>query len=242
MHEVPHSRPTIDIDFLAQRIKNTHVGLATILQNIARIDDTDGIVFDPESVCSEDIREGAEYHGIRLRIMASLGKARKVLQIDVGFGDAIVPQPLEMEFPTILEEIHPRLKVYSLESMIAEKFEAMIKLSFMNSRMKDFYDIYSLALSDDFTGRTLVKAVQAAFVKRETSVPEKPTVFTKEFYEDKTRQKQWQAYLRKIREKEISDHFPAVIEKISEFLMPVILAMNSKAKVPSKWKAPGPWR
>jgi predicted nucleotidyltransferase component of viral defense system len=240
-HNVPHSRPTIDIDFLAQRIKNSHAGLKTIIQDIAHIEYTDGINFDSGSVRSEDIREGAEYHGIRLKIEATLGKARKILQIDVGFGDDVVPQPQEMDFPTILDDQHPRLKVYSLESMIAEKFEAMIKLSLVNSRMKDFYDIYSLALSDDFNGKVLFKAVQAAFARRETPLPENPVVFTKEFYEDKNRQKQWQAYLRKIREKEISDHFSIVMQKINEFLGPIILAINDKAKIPGEWKAPGPW-
>jgi len=240
-HDVPHSRPTIDIDFLAQRIKNSHRGLKTVVQDIARIEYADGIIFDPESVHSEDIKEGAGYHGIRLKIRGTLGKARKILQIDVGFGDDVVPEPQGMDFPTILEDRHPRLKVYSLESMIAEKFEAMIKLSFVNSRMKDFYDIYSLALSDNFTGKVLVKAVQAAFARRETPLPEKPVVFTGEFFDDKNRQEQWQAYLRKIREKEITDKFPAVMRKINEFLGPVILAINDKAKIPGEWKAPGPW-
>jgi len=132
----------------------------------------DGVTFT--SITSERIKEDSNYEGIRLKIDAILGQARKRLQIDIGFGDKIVLGVKLMEFPTLLEEKPPKLKVYSIESIISEKFEAMLKLAMANNRMKDFYDVYKLSLSHDFQGSRLKKAIEYTFQRRNTPLVDNP--------------------------------------------------------------------
>jgi len=153
--KIPRSRATKDIDFLAEQVKNDPTELKYILRNIADLHCDDGVKFNPLSIASERIKEDADYEGIRLKIDVTLGQARKRLQMDIAFGDIIVPKARVMEFPTLLEEESPKIKVYSIESIISEKFEAMIKLAMVNSRMKDFYDIYTLSISHNFQGSKL---------------------------------------------------------------------------------------
>jgi predicted nucleotidyltransferase component of viral defense system len=136
--KMPRPRPTKDIDFLAKKIKNDPAELEYIFKIIANIPCEDGVKFFPSSVISERIKEDVDYEGIRIKIDATLGQARKKLQMDIGFGDVIIPRAMQMEFPTLLEEKPPRIKVYSIESIISEKFEAMVKLAMVNSRIKDF--------------------------------------------------------------------------------------------------------
>lgn len=112
-----------------------------------------------------------------MEFILPLGQARKRLQIDIGFGDIIIPKAKLMEFPTLLEEKPPRVKVYSIESIIFEKFEAMVKLAMANSRMKDFYDVCALSISHNFRGRRLKKAIETTFQKRKTPIPYNSLVF-----------------------------------------------------------------
>ncbi len=135
--KMPKSRPTKDIDFLAEQVKNDPVELENILREIVEISCDDGVRFNTSSVTSERIKEDADYEGIRLKVDATLGQARKRLQMDIGFGDIIIPEAKLMDFPTLLEEKPPKFKVYSIESIISEKFEAMVKLAVVNSRMSD---------------------------------------------------------------------------------------------------------
>ena len=161
--KIPRLRPTKDIDFLAEQVKNDPVELENIFREIVEIPCDDGVKFNASSVTSEYIKENADYEGIRLKVDVTLGQARKKLQMDIGFGDIIIPEAKIMDFPTLLGGKPPKLKVYPIESIISEKFEAMVKLAVINSRMKDFYDVYSLSLSHNFQGNRLKEAIESTF-------------------------------------------------------------------------------
>jgi len=233
--KMPRSRPTKDIDFLAEQVKNDPTYLEHIFKAIAEVYCDDGVKFNVSSITSERIKEDADYEGIRLKIEATLGQARKRLQIDIGFGDIIIPKAKLMEFPTLLEEKPPRVKVYSIESIISEKFEAMVKLAMANSRMKDFYDVYTLSLSHNFQGRRLRKAIESTFQKRRTPMPDNPLVFRAEFYENKERQKQWTAFLRKLRLHDVNQEFNEIMKRIIKFLEPVIILIKDRTQIDKSW-------
>lgn len=141
----PESRPTMDIDLL-EKTNNEEVSILAQIRDVLDVEVVpDGMTFNPASIYAERITEDADYEGIRIRFLGALGSARVNLQIDIGFGDVVFPGPETIELPTMLDFPGPRLWCYSRESTIAEKFEAMVKLGELNSRMKDFYDIWSLS-------------------------------------------------------------------------------------------------
>ncbi len=151
--DAPMARPTKDIDLLG-RLENSLENLSTVVREICAVDvEPDGLVFRPATVKSERIRED------RIRFDGLLARARIAMQLDVGIGDVMVPGPVEIAYPTLLDFPAPRLKGYPRETAIAEKFEAMVKLGTLNSRMKDFYDIWLLSRQFDFDGPTLAQAV-----------------------------------------------------------------------------------
>ena len=241
--KIPRSRPTKDIDFLAEQVKNDPVELEYIIREIVEISCDDGARFNTSSITSECIKENADYEGIRLKVDATLGQARKRLQMDIGFGDIIIPEAKLMDFPTLLEEKPPKLKVYSIESIISEKFEAMVKLAMVNSRMKDFYDVYSLSLSHNFQGNRLKKAIESTFQKRKTSLSDNPLAFRPEFHKDKGRQKQWIAFLRKSRLYDVNKEFSEIMERITIFLRPIVISIKDRASVDKSWdSATGCWK
>jgi len=126
-----------------------------------------------------------------------LDRARHVLQFDIGFGDVVVPKPIDMTYPSLLDMEQPRLKAYTLESVIAEKFQASIYLAKANSRMKDFYDMYELCVSFDFDGAMLYEAVSQTFTRRKTDLPEVPSIFCDDFL-SVDKQRQWRAFQRRL--------------------------------------------
>jgi hypothetical protein len=240
---MPGSRPTKDIDFLARGIKNDPVELERIFSSIAGLSCDDGVNFEPSSVVSEGIKEDTDYEGIRLKINASLGQARKKLQVDIGFGDIIRPGAILIKFPTLLEEEPPKINVYSIESIISEKLEAMVKLAMANSRMKDFYDVYTLSVSRNFQSNTLKKAIEATFKRRRTPLPENPLVFRPEFHQDKGRQQQWVSFLRKSRLNNVSREFDEIVKRVTTFLKPVAVSIKNKTTMDQSWNAVvGDWK
>jgi len=241
--KIPGTRPTKDIDFLAEQLDNDQTELENILRKIAELYFDDGVKFDPLSISSERIKEDADYEGIRLKIDATLGQARKRLQIDIGFGDIVIPKAKKIEFPTLLEQIPPKIKIYSIESIISEKFEAMIKLAMANSRMKDFYDVYTLSINYDFHGNRLKKAIESTFKRRKTIVPISPLIFRTEFHNDKRRQRQWAAFLRKSRLANTDKSFNQIMERITKFLKPIVISINNKTQIEKSWYSSlGRWR
>ena len=196
-YDEPH-RPTRDADLLGFGPDDADSVVATF-RDIADIELNDGIVFDPNTVRADAIREGNRYGGLRVKLAGRLGNVRCALQIDVGFGDAVTPEPVSVVFPVILDDLAaPRLRVYPVYTVIAEKFHAMTVLGSANSRMKDFYDIAVIAQRTELDGATLAKAIAATFSRRNTPLPGQPPVaLTRDFSEDATKQLQWQAFLNK---------------------------------------------
>lgn len=167
-------RPTRDIDLLGFGDSSAET-LIHLFKEICAVEvDPDGLMFDGRSVQVEEIREAQEYPGQRVRLQAHLGQARISLQVDIGFGDVITPAAPEVEYPSLLDFPAPRLRVYPKETVIAEKFQAMVVLGFINSRMKDFYDVWLMSKEFSFAGRLLARAIQATFERRQTDLPHSP--------------------------------------------------------------------
>jgi len=238
--EAPISRPTLDIDVLGQT-DNEVATVVGLVQEVCRQEvEPDGLVFDPTSAKGENITEDVDYHGVRVRFLGSLGRARISMQFDVGFGDVVFPSVESIDYPTILDLPVPRLSGYSRESTVAEKLEAMTKLGLLNSRMKDFFDIWLLSQQFDFDGETLAGAVVTTFATRGTDIPSLPMAMTTAMTNDASKITQWQGFIRRNRLSNVPD-FGVVVDAIGEFLLPVLEVLATGNSFKGTWKAPGPW-
>lgn len=193
--QAPEARPTMDIDMLGKTDNSPEAIAKQVAEILATPVGDDGIQFDPASVQTEIIKEDADYQGVRVLFRGELSGARFRQQLDIGFGDALVPGASRADFPTLLDQPVPNLLCYSRESAIAEKFEAMVKLGDINSRMKDFYDIWLLSRQFDFEAALLAEAIQQTFQHRGTPLPEQ-LPFMGDFVGLK--QPQWQAFHRRL--------------------------------------------
>jgi predicted nucleotidyltransferase component of viral defense system len=239
---VPLSRATLDIDMLGQT-DNSVDSIVAIVKDVCRKEvEPDGLVFDATSIEGERITEDADYTGVRIRFRGMLGTARVTVQFDVAFGDIVIPSPLSADYPTLLDFPAPHLKGYSKESTVAEKFEAMVKLGDLNSRMKDFFDIWLLSRQFDYDGKTLAEAITKTFSTRGTEIPSEPVPFSDTFSSDATKVSQWRGFIRKSRLQDIPDEFKEIVESIAEFLRPVAVSLAAGRTFKGHWKAPGPWR
>ena len=235
------SRPTRDIDLLGH-IDNAPNVLATAMRDVCLQDvEPDGLVFDPSSIKVERITEDAEYEGVRIRFRGQLDTARIYMQIDVGFGDVVLPSAKQIDYPTILEMSAPRLRGYSMESTTAEKLQAMTKLGVLNSRMKDFYDIWLLSRQFDFDGATLAAAIRETFANRHTDIPLEPAAFSNAFARDEIKQVQWAAFLSRSRLPDAPKEFTTVVDALRKFLGPVTESLSRGKPFAKTWKALGPW-
>lgn len=235
----PEIRPTMDIDMLG-RTSNDEADIVAQVREIMAADvEPDGLVFDPASIQAERITEDADYEGIRIRFRGLLDTARVTLQIDIGFGDIVYPGPEESDLPAMLDFPAPRLLCYSRESAIAEKFEAMVKLGILNSRMKDFYDIWLLSRQFDFDGPRLTEAVRLTFERRETLIPSTIEAFDETFVEAK--QVQWTAFWRRLQHDHVPASFHYIASAVEAFLAPLAATLSQGQPVPASWTAPGPW-
>lgn len=240
--QAPLSRPTRDIDLLGH-IDNAPNVLATVMRDVCLQDvEPDGLIFDPSSIEVEHITEDAEYEGVRIRFRGQLGTARIYMQIDVGFGDVVLPSASQIDYPTILEMPAPRLRGYSMESTIAEKLQAMAKLGVLNSRMKDFYDIWLLSRQFDFDGATLAAAIRETFANRHTDIPLELTAFSNAFARDEIKQVQWVAFLSRSQLPDAPKEFAEVVDALRKFLAPVTESLSHGEPFSKTWRAPGPWR
>jgi len=231
-------RPTRDADFLA-RGQNDPGKFVTIFKAICNaVGEDDGLQFDAGTVSAERITEGADYEGVRIKFVGYLEKARIPIQIDLGFGDVITPAPVETEIPSLLDLSSSTLLTYPKESVISEKFEAMISLGIANSRMKDFYDMQSLIRGFSFDGSILTDAIKNTFAARGTKFPSgTPFVFTADFFDNPDKKKQWEAFCRKNRSYVVEASLQSVCGEIAGFLMPIINTLNGNAIIPGKWSA-----
>ena len=236
-------RSTKDLDLLALKSAST-AHLETVFRAVLKmIVVDDGLIFLPDSVTAEPIRENDIYQGVRVTLEARLGNARIPLQVDVGFGDVVTPKAGKIIFPTLLEFPAPKVAVYPKETVIAEKFEIMVKLGLANSRMKDFYDIWTLCREFDFDGEVLSKAVRATFQRRQTALPsEFPTALSPEFCTDPSKQRQWEAFIKRGRLKVAEHNLAIVVGEIREFLGPVSSAAANETTLKAYWTKGGGWK
>ena len=238
--DTPDSRATRDIDFLAY-LDNSPDNLAAIISDVCAVDSVDdGLKFDPETVEAQRIKEDAVYEGVRIRFHGQLGNARIHMQVDVGFGDLIHPDAVQANYPALLDLPAPSLRIYPPETVVAEKAEAMVYLGSLNSRMKDFYDIWRISQQFNFEGADLCKAISRTFGNRKTAVIEFDDLVA-ELLDRETFQMQWTAFLGK---SAISGPktFPEVLALIGQFLSPVFSSINNNEALSQKWVPPGPWR
>ena len=234
-------RPTRDIDLLGYG--SSQVGHVTeAIRHVCSIETGDGIVFDLARIKGEEIREEADYDGVRVLVPAMLDGAKSRLQIDIGFGDA-VDSVQETTLPVMLDLEAPRIKAYPPEAVIAEKFQAMVHLGVASSRMKDLFDIWTLSCDQNFLMSRLRKAVAATFTRRKTPLPtERPIALTSAVLRDAGKIGQWKAFLNRMSlAKDLSD-LAEVGEAIAQFLMPVIDASRNGDSTEKKWAPRGPWK
>jgi predicted nucleotidyltransferase component of viral defense system len=217
-------RPTKDLDLLGRG--SSAIGeVEKAIRAICEIQEEDGIVFDSKSVESTKIKEEDEYDGVRIKFQADLAGARIPMQIDIGFGDAVYPEPELVSFPVLLPMEAPVIRAYPREASIAEKFHAMVVLDIRNSRMKDFYDIWFMANTWTFDMASLRKAILSSFEKRGTAIPtEVPFALTEEFLNDSQKKQQWAAFVSRLSPGDKAPSLEKVGAILQTFLLPCISA------------------
>lgn len=237
--EAPVGRPTLDIDLLG-RMDNEVDAVAEVMREVIQVPvEPDGVVFDVGSLAAGRIAEQAEYHGTRVRFQGRLGMARVRMQVDVGFGDPVHPAAKEEVFPTLLDAPAPVLWCYSRESVVAEKVEAMVRHGALNTRMKDFYDVWLLARAFAFDGPTLAEAVRRTFASRETVVSLPLVALSDGFSASKG--VQWRAFLKRADIEHVPDALKEVVDAIRGFVEPVLASVAEGTEFEARWDPSGPW-
>ncbi len=238
----PSVRPTMDIDLLG-RTSNAPESLEAIVRSVCeQAVEEDGLQFDAESVSGEVIAEEADYAGVRLRFRGKLGAARVTMQIDVGFGDVITPEPSLVDFPTLLAFPAARLLAYPRETVVAEKFEVMLRRGMLNSRLRDYYDIWLLSRSFAFAGPLLADAVRKTCQHRNTPIVERPLGLSPEFAGEVARQVQWNAFRRKSRLEDAPEDMLTLVDDVAAFLGPIAEAIGQEREFQYMWDPPSVWR
>jgi predicted nucleotidyltransferase component of viral defense system len=228
--DVPH-RPTHDADLLGFTLAEVPQ-LITVFREISEVESSDGVVFLAETVRAAEIRKEANYAGVRVTLIGLLDGARCPVQIDIGFGDAVVPGPEESHYPVMLDGMpQPYLRVYPQYAVIAEKLEAIATLGMLNTRMKDYFDLWVLARHAEFDRDILERAIHATFERRGTAIPTAlPFGLSDEFAHDENKIQQWRAFQRKNR----LDSVPLseVVTVLRQFLLPALERLASRSTTP----------
>jgi hypothetical protein len=237
----PLSRPTVDIDLMG-RTSNELEHIEAVAREVCSVEsEPDGVEFDAASVKVARIKEDAEYEGVRVRFRAVLAGAQVPMQIDIGFGDVITPQPTTVEYPTLLDFPCPVLLAYPKETVIAEKLEAMTILGLLNSRFKDYFDLWLLSRLYGFEGSVLGDAIVATFRHRKTQIEALPVGLSEAFGSDPARQKQWAAFLRRSRFKTAPSELREAIQVVRGFSHPPLSAAASGSPFTAFWTPGGSW-
>ena len=236
-------RPTRDADLLGFGDLSSEA-IAKILAEVCALEvEPDALTYDASSILVTAIRPDDDYGGCRATLRARLGPACLRVQVDVGIGDAVTPEPEWLEYPSLLDFPRPRLRAYRPETMIAEKLHALVTLGMQNSRMRDLFDIYALAERRSFDGSCLLQAVRATFERRRTEIPrELPLALTPAFAGDAAKRAQWRSFLRKNALSKAPEDLREVIESIAGFLGPVLEAAQQRIEAPCIWPPGGPWQ
>jgi len=237
---LPQARPTRDIDFLGL-MEGDIEDLSNAIRQIGNRDFDDGLKFDFDELSYEIMSPDSEAPGLRFKFFGYLGQARIPMQIDVGFGDIVVPETKEIDFPTLLDMEPPKLLAYSLESVVAEKFEAALDLADLNSRMKDFYDIRALSHRYSFDGLVLQEAIVATCSRRNTPIHVKAELFSRRFADRPDKQTQWGAFIRKGMFDSVPEGFAQLMTEVGSFLLPVAKSCENNVSFSSTWQPGGPW-
>jgi predicted nucleotidyltransferase component of viral defense system len=225
---LPH-RATRDADLLGFGSSDLD-SVADIFRDIAAVVVDDGVVFDPVSVAVEAIRKEGGYGGVRVVIAGELARARCKTQIDVGFGNAVTPAPVESVYPVLLGDLPaPRLRTYPTYTVIAEKLHAITLLGMTNSRLKDYFDLAVVLERETLDAEVLARAIQATFKRRGMAVPDAlPLGLSDEFAHDASRQTLWQAFLRK---NELpAAPLPAIVDRLRVVLAPALAAAARRGR------------
>jgi predicted nucleotidyltransferase component of viral defense system len=237
----PH-RKTRDLDLLGFGAKSIPEW-EQVFREVCRTKvEPDGLEMQIDTVRGEMIRVEEEYAGVRIKLLATLGKARIPMQIDVGFGDAVTPAPQEIAFPTMLDFPAPSLRAYRPETVIAEKFHAMVDHGLRNTRMKDYYDIWKLSQQFEFDGEVMAGAIRATFARRQTTLPEgAPIALTDKFSLDPLKISQWTAFLRKSGLKDQEMSLAEIVILLENFLLPPAQAAQTGERFFHRWTPEGSW-
>jgi predicted nucleotidyltransferase component of viral defense system len=240
--QISERRTTLDIDFLAHH-DNLIAAIEKVIEDVCDEPVTpDGVVFDSKTIKGYKITEEAEYEGVRVKFTGFLEHSRIPMQIDMGFGDIIYPKPEIINYPVILDFPEPHLKGYPAESVVSEKFEAMVKLGSLNSRMKDFYDIWLMLRQFDFNGAPLTEALKRTFEHRKTPLPQEKPLFAEEIYDEKPdRQTLWKAFLKKGDIKHVPEKLSVAASEIEDFLIKPLDAIKKGYAFNQVWKVQGQW-
>jgi predicted nucleotidyltransferase component of viral defense system len=235
------SRPTVDIDFLGM-MDNDPAAVESIIREVCVTEvEPDGLTFLAENSRAERITEHASYRGVRMRFEACLGSAKVPMQIDIGFGDVVLPGIIEVRLRPLLDFAPTSVQAYSRESLIAEKFQAMVKLGSINSRMNDFFDLWYLSMNFDFGGETLAAAIIATFDTRGTAIPSQVAAFDTVFTDSEEKRAQWRSFRYKSRLDEAPESLGQVVSQIAGFLGPLTQAVAVNESFRLSWRPPGPW-
>ena len=225
-HERFAARPTRDMDFLGDHISRDKENIKRIMHEICSIEcEEDGMTFEcgEDEIWLEDITVEKEYNGTRVHMTAHMDTIVQQFAIDVGFGDVIVPHPAQLDYPLLIEGLPAvNVEAYSLETVVAEKFQTMIDRGTINSRMKDFFDVYTILKADKVDEALLKEAVAEVFANRGTEMDADNVVFSDGFAQDGMRQTMWKAYLKKIKYKDELP-FTEVMDVVRERLQPMML-------------------
>ena len=235
-------RPTRDVDFLGFGDSSV-AGLRNVFRDLCEIPvEDDGLTLIADSIQINAIRDDTEYGGMRVKLVGELAGARILVQADIGFGDVITPGPRSIEYPTLLDSPAPNLKAYPHETVVAEKYQALVTFGMANSRMKDFYDLWIIASEYDFDGLMLSKAIGNTFSRRHTPLPEYvPLGLSPEFYEDVQKNTQWNAFLRQGLLADFPPSLKNICLTLEAFLLPPTQALVRDEEFRANWEPGGPW-
>lgn len=236
------SRFSRDIDLLGFGAGSPEA-VAEIMREVCSVEaPEDALVFDASSVTTGRSLDDGTHHGVRVTLTGYLDKARIRVQIDIGYGDPVVPGPHRVSYPVLLDLPGPVLLAYTRESAIAEKVAAMLRFGHDNSRMKDYYDIWALSRDGDFEGSTLAEAILQACRIRAMPIPGEPAGLQPGFAQLEAKAAQWRAFVRNSRAVGAPDDLDEVVSSLQQFIGPVLRALATAAPFAGTWRAPGPWR
>jgi len=236
-------RSTKDLDLLGAG-DSSDEGIKSVFREICSLQvEPDGLEYDASSIEITDIREDEEYQGKRVFLLARLENARIRLQIDIGFGDVVVPEARKINYPTLLNFPPPNILAYPPETFVAEKLQAIVSLGTTNSRMKDYHDLWIVCRKFDFEGQELVKAVTSTFSRRNTNIPSSlPIGLTKDFADDDVVKTRWRAFLNKSDLSEKQMDISEVIHDLEVSVSEPLFTAADRKSIDKSWSAGGPWK